>query len=420
MPLIHVFVGPTLACTEPALTAPDLRVLPPARHGDLFDPAIVHGDTVVLLDGVYHQAPALRHKEILAALARGVRVIGAASIGALRAAELRGFGMRGSGRIYEAYVEERLAGDDEVAVGQAPDGDLRALTWPLVTLRHIIGMAEQQGILAGSEAEALLRGLAAVYYPNRSTAAVLSVCRSSGADRFGEWLLAHRRRDPHWGDLKRQDALGALDLARELLPYPPQRPAANAQWDTGYFRAWANRFAHQEVDGVVLATSDRVAYQQIFDPEFPSVWKGWLEHCSLYPSDGSAEPAPLGARLDRLLDQDAAQVPAPHMMWHPRPDLRDPEAVDRLLARETSADRRSVARYTAANAHAGLPIGFAPEAIRDAVAVRTLLELWHTDAEDFENTAAARGFPAGQAAVEAMKRFLAGFLADTTQGREAA
>ncbi|MDN3029626.1 TfuA-like protein [Streptomyces sp. S.PB5] len=48
----------------------------------MFDAAIADTDTVVLLDGLYHQVPALRHKEILALLVRGVRVIGAASLGA--------------------------------------------------------------------------------------------------------------------------------------------------------------------------------------------------------------------------------------------------------------------------------------------------------------------------------------------------
>ncbi|MCS0634995.1 hypothetical protein NX801_04840 [Streptomyces sp. LP05-1] len=67
----HVFVRPTLPRSEPELCAPGVRVWPPARHGDLFAPAIRSGDVVVLIDGVYHQAPALRHKEILAALDRG-------------------------------------------------------------------------------------------------------------------------------------------------------------------------------------------------------------------------------------------------------------------------------------------------------------------------------------------------------------
>ncbi|MFF3624894.1 TfuA-like protein [Streptomyces sp. NPDC002467] len=137
--MIHVFTGPTLAPSEVALGTPQLRVLPPARHGDLDDPAIETGHTVVLIDGVYHQAPALRHKEIRAAIAQGVRVIGA-----LRAAELHGHGMIGPGRIYGAYRRGALTGDDEVAVGQAPDGDLHAHTWPLVNIRHILQSAERE------------------------------------------------------------------------------------------------------------------------------------------------------------------------------------------------------------------------------------------------------------------------------------
>ncbi|MFB7983958.1 hypothetical protein [Streptomyces vinaceus] len=68
--MIHVFVGPTLAKTEPQLAVPGVRVRPPARHGDLFDSALHSGDTVVLIDGVYHQALSLRHKEIMAAMGR--------------------------------------------------------------------------------------------------------------------------------------------------------------------------------------------------------------------------------------------------------------------------------------------------------------------------------------------------------------
>ncbi|MGO7565147.1 TfuA-like protein, partial [Rhizobium johnstonii] len=44
--------------------------------------------SIVLIDGVFAQRPAVRHQEILWAIARGVRMYGEASIGALRAAEL--------------------------------------------------------------------------------------------------------------------------------------------------------------------------------------------------------------------------------------------------------------------------------------------------------------------------------------------
>ena len=60
------------------------------------------------------------HKEILWALPEGVPVFGSASMGALRAAELRGFGMRGVGRIFEAFREGALEDDDEVALAHGP------------------------------------------------------------------------------------------------------------------------------------------------------------------------------------------------------------------------------------------------------------------------------------------------------------
>ncbi|MFF3404036.1 TfuA-like protein [Streptomyces sp. NPDC002659] len=147
--MIHVYAGPTLGRSEPLLSAPSVRVLPPVRHGDFFDQAIADDDTVLIIDGVYHQAPALRYKEILAVMSRGVRVIGAASIGALRAAELYQFGMLGVGRVFQAYVRGDIDGDDEVAVGQEPGGEQRALTWPLVNLRYVLQLAQEDGVVSG-------------------------------------------------------------------------------------------------------------------------------------------------------------------------------------------------------------------------------------------------------------------------------
>ena len=43
---------------------------------------------ILIIDGVFQSEPAVRHKEILWALSLGVPVVGAASMGALRAAEL--------------------------------------------------------------------------------------------------------------------------------------------------------------------------------------------------------------------------------------------------------------------------------------------------------------------------------------------
>jgi hypothetical protein len=81
-----VYAGPTIGAAEITAIVPDAAVHPPVRHGDLLRLAAEPGDIVVLIDGAWHQAPPVRHKEILHLLAAGVRVVGAASMGALSCA----------------------------------------------------------------------------------------------------------------------------------------------------------------------------------------------------------------------------------------------------------------------------------------------------------------------------------------------
>lgn len=75
----------------------------PRRHrraaGDLLRLAPRPG----IVDGSFHQTRAVRHKEILALIDAGVTVLGAASMGALRAAELDTYGMIGVGRVYDDF-----------------------------------------------------------------------------------------------------------------------------------------------------------------------------------------------------------------------------------------------------------------------------------------------------------------------------
>ncbi|MFC9816533.1 TfuA-like protein [Streptomyces virginiae] len=408
--MIHVFVGPTLPRSEPQLAASDVRVWPPARHGDLFHPAIRSGDTVVLIDGVYHQAPALRHKEILAAMGQGIRVIGAASIGALRAAELAPYGMLGVGHIYTAYVRRDIDGDDEVAVGQAPDGAFGSLTWPLVNLRHVLDLAVSTGVLDDDRAGRLLSALRAVYYPQRTWAAVRAVCRSRGESTFADWLADRREQDRHFGDLKRADALAAVTLALAGTNATTSGAAAPPpEWETAYFRRWSNAAVRERIDGLVLSTEDRLVYQQVFDPAFPARWAAYLEHLSQHTADGGPG-LPLSARLARA---GGGGLPADRV-FHLRPDLRDEQTVALLLAGETAEDRHAVARYADALAWArrSRP-GFCTAAVRDEVARDLLLGVWRCDEGEFDAEASARGLTRAASAVEAAKRFVPGFWEET-------
>jgi hypothetical protein len=415
--VIHVFVGPTLPSTEPQLAAPDVRVWPPVGHGDLFDPAIRSGDTALVIDGVYHQAPALRHKEILAAMGRGVTVMGAASIGALRAAELAQFGMLGVGHVYSAYARGEIDGDDEVAVGQAPDGEFGALTWPVVNLRYVLQLAQSAGVLDGERAARLLAALRAVYYPQRTWAAVRAVCRRQGETEFAGWLAAQLEQDQYFGDLKRADALAAVRTALDSVEAPLSvAQLVPAVWETTYFRRWSNAFARTCVDGRELSTEDRLVYQQVFDPAFRTAWAAYLEHRSLHPADGGLG-VPLEVRLDQVTGGD---LPADRV-FHPALDLRDEQIVALLLAGETEQDRQAVARYAdALAAERRTRPGFTVAAVRDDLTRRLLMQVWQCPEREFDAEASARGLVCGARAVATAKRIVPGLLQEMSETAERA
>jgi hypothetical protein len=107
----------------------DIEIRPPAVRGDILD-AVKSGVCAIdLMDGNFEFVAPIWHKEILFALSMGVQVSGAASMGALRAAECAAFGMVGVGKIYEGYVSGRLFDDADVALLHGPS----ELAWiPLI------------------------------------------------------------------------------------------------------------------------------------------------------------------------------------------------------------------------------------------------------------------------------------------------
>ena len=121
----------------------DAEYMPPAGHGDVLRAALRRPRVIAIVDGVFERTPAVwQHKEILFALSEGIHVYGAASMGALRAAELDRFGMRGVGDVYRAYAEGMLEDDDEVAVAHTDaEHGFRALSDSMVDVRATLEKA---------------------------------------------------------------------------------------------------------------------------------------------------------------------------------------------------------------------------------------------------------------------------------------
>ena len=108
-----IFAGPTLFRVP---TPPGISRYGPVAMGSVFRAVEAGYRRVGIVDGYFGNTPSVWHKEILYAISQGVEVVGAASMGALRAAELCQFGMVGIGRIFRLFRMGLWTDDDEVAV----------------------------------------------------------------------------------------------------------------------------------------------------------------------------------------------------------------------------------------------------------------------------------------------------------------
>lgn len=210
---VLVFVGPTLA----GEALPEgFEARPPAAAGDMLEAARARPATMVLIDGLFGRVRSPWHKELLHLMAAGHRLIGAASMGALRFAELAPFGMEGAGVIARAYRAGVLVDDAEVAVAHAPAAlGWRPVSVALVDVRATAACARRAGLLAPAEAQALVEAASAIHFAGRTWEAVAAAAGAPGARLLNALPRVERL-------LKRADAWAALALA--LQPRCPRLP----------------------------------------------------------------------------------------------------------------------------------------------------------------------------------------------------
>jgi hypothetical protein len=212
MQRIIVFLGPSLElqAAERILSA---EYRSPAKRGDLIRAVGDDATIIGLIDGVFHQESAVAHREILAAIKKGVRVVGSSSMGALRAAEMDTLGMTGIGEVYRMYKCGELVSDDEVALVFDPETGF-SLSEPLINIRFTLREAERQAILSPVEHAALLVAAQSVFFPQRTYGRIVSASDSALApetqERFLSWVKVHAC------DQKRDDAVAALEYIREI------------------------------------------------------------------------------------------------------------------------------------------------------------------------------------------------------------
>lgn len=228
-----VYAGPTLSAAAVQHAYPGCIVRPPIRRGDLYRDRMLRGAVFLILDGVFFQDEAVSPREILDVIADGALVVGAASMGALRAAECWPAGMRGVGSIYRLFRSGALESDDEVAVAfsappeaartSASDVDRRERTSSvaLINVRYALRCALSRGLLAADAAQRVLAAASEMFYADRHWPLILRTAGLEGRPQLVAALASH--------DLKALDATRALGRVKRWLRETPgllERPRA--------------------------------------------------------------------------------------------------------------------------------------------------------------------------------------------------
>ncbi len=211
-----VFAGPSL-CDAEVSQGSDIEIRPPVRQGDVYLATLEKPDAIGIIDGYFDGMPSVWHKEILWAMSQGIAVLGASSMGALRAAELDTFGMIGVGAIYADYRDGTLEDDDEVALTHGPaELGFAPLSVAMVNVRATLRGAVLANILFPSEADVVAHRAKSIFFKDRSWKSILDGPESaqSNLENLKAWIASNEV------DQKRIDARLLLDRICELLHSP--------------------------------------------------------------------------------------------------------------------------------------------------------------------------------------------------------
>lgn len=237
-----LFAGPSLHGCPPVHSG--LLRRPPAAQGDLLA-AVLDGATAIgLVDGLYESVAAVWHKEILFALSKGVHVLGAASLGALRAAECAPFGMVPVGEIAKAYAAGTL--DDDAAVAQlhAPAGlGFQPVTEALVDCAPAVEALLAAGLVDEAGAAALHAAAERLFFKDRTWTAVV---RNAGLSGPQAAAMLRRLKD-RGTSVKRRDALLLVDA---MLALPDTRSNHRPPWTLAPTDAWRRILGGRDDDAL--------------------------------------------------------------------------------------------------------------------------------------------------------------------------
>ncbi len=262
-----VFLGPSLARDAALDILPGAIIAPPVAQGDIASICrmATPPEAIGIVDGLFRKSLSVWHKEILFALSRGVRVLGASSMGALRAVECEPWGAEPVGEI-AAWVKAGLASDADVALAHAgAEHGWRALSVPMVNVLATLAACAE---LPAFRYHSILKAAARLFYADRTWPGIFEAGQCTPAER--EVIAANPR------DQKATDARAMLgEMSRPAKGRHvrvavnifenygavlhgndvriPTATGARKAWEVAKQNAWALRAGNERVLAVEMA-----------------------------------------------------------------------------------------------------------------------------------------------------------------------
>jgi hypothetical protein len=153
---IIIFAGPSIK-TIPEQYYSNMLIYPPIKAGDLEPLLKLTPGICVIIDGLFGKNRAIAPFECIDLINLGWRLIGASSIGALRAADLYTMGMIGIGEIYNMYRLGTCTSDADVAVVYDTSGThTKELTISIVHIMSLLQWLEDSALIDQIKSRKLL------------------------------------------------------------------------------------------------------------------------------------------------------------------------------------------------------------------------------------------------------------------------
>ncbi len=204
-----IFLGPTLPISK-AKEILDADYKPPAKKGDLLQLIPSTVKFVGIVDGYFLQDYPPTPIEVYNLLRKkNVMIFGSSSLGALRAVELKKFGMIGIGKIFELYLKGVVDSDDEVAVTFTGYSGYKSEA--LIDIRYNLFLAQKNKIIDKNTKRNILQVAKKTYFPYRTYNDIIDESKKLFPSQknqlvnFEEYLVKNKK------SLKEYDAINLLN-----------------------------------------------------------------------------------------------------------------------------------------------------------------------------------------------------------------